>query len=33
MIFPKKWIANDIYHENALEMIVTLKIHWKWFLL
>ena len=29
----EKCIRNDFYHKNALEMIFTIKMHWKWFLL
>ena len=29
----KKSIRNDFYYKNALEMIFTIKMHWKWFLL
>ena len=29
----QKYIGNDFYYKNPLEMIFTLKIHWKWFLL
>ena len=33
MIFTIKCIVNDFYNKNALEMIFTIKIHCKWFLL
>ena len=28
-----KFIANDFYYKNVLEMIFTIKMHCKWFLL
>ena len=33
MIFTIKCIRNDFYYKNALEMIFTIKMHYKWFLL
>ena len=29
MIFTIKCIGNDFYYKNALEMIFTIKMHWK----
>ena len=28
MIFTIKYIGNDFYYKNMLEMIFTIKIHW-----
>ena len=34
MIFTiKNALGNDFYYKNAIEMIFTIKMHWKWFLL
>ena len=27
----KKYIGNDVYNKNSLEMKLTIKMHWKWF--
>ena len=29
MIFTIKCTGNDFYYKNALEMIFTIKMHWK----
>ena len=29
----EKYIGNGFYHKNSLQMIFTIKIHCKWFLL
>ena len=34
MIYIKKnSLAHDLYYKNGLEMIFTIKMDWKWFLL
>ena len=33
MIFTIKYIGNDFHSKNTLEMIFTIKMHWKGFLL
>ena len=30
-IYYEKSLANDFYHENALQMFFTMKMHCQWF--
>ena len=31
MIWEQKFIVNDFYYKNIIQIIFTMKMHWKWF--